>query len=211
MLRRVFPNFSNRTTPSFSSFSRLLSSSHSSSKNVAGPFVVPAVVDSDDEETLNPPPSSAVLSQQVIPRLLLPRVVVYDGVCHLCHRGVKWVINADRDKKIKFCCVQSKAAEPYLTACGLERKDVLRRLLFVEGLGSYSQGSTAALRVLSYLPPPYSALSILLVVPTPIRDSVYDYIANNRYKWLGKAESCLVLREKELLERFIDWEELSRK
>lgn len=121
------------------------------------------------------------------------------------------MINADKDKKIKFCCVQSKAAEPYLTACGLEKKDVFRRLLFVEGLGSYSQGSTAALRVLSYLPPPYSALSLLLVVPTPIRDSVYDHIAKHRYKWFGRAEACLVLREKELLERFIDWDELSRK
>ncbi|KAG5087645.1 hypothetical protein GLYMA_01G026900v4 [Glycine max] len=27
---------------------------------------------------------------------------------------------ADKDRKIKFCCVQSDAAEPYLRACGLE-------------------------------------------------------------------------------------------
>ncbi|XP_027362806.1 uncharacterized protein LOC113870415 [Abrus precatorius] len=143
-----------------------------------------------------------------IPTLLQPRVVIYDGVCRLCHRGVKWVIRADKDRKIKFCCVQSNTAGPYLRACGLEQEDVLRRFLFVEGLNVYSQGSTAALRVLSYLPLPYSALSSLWVIPTPLRDAVYDYVAKQRYEWFGKAEECLVLKEKELLERFIDRDEI---
>lgn len=66
----------------------------------------------------------------------------------------------------------------------------------------------AALKVLSYLPLPYSALSMLMVVPTPLRDAVYDYIAKRRYDWFGKAEDCLVMKEKELLERFIDREEM---
>lgn len=56
--------------------------------------------------------------------------------------GVKWVIKADKFKKIKFCCLQSWAAEPYLRLCGLDRKDVLRRFLFVEGPGLYHQAST---------------------------------------------------------------------
>lgn len=68
--------------------------------------------------------------------------------------------------------------------------------------------SAAALRVLSYLPLPYSALSSLWVIPTPMRDAVYDYVARQRYEWFGKAEECLVLQEKELLERFIDREEM---
>ncbi|TKY69904.1 YuxK protein [Spatholobus suberectus] len=151
--------------------------------------------------------SSSVL-KGVTPSLLQPRVLLYDAVSHLCHRGVKWVIRADKDRKIKFCCVQSDAAEPYLKACGLEREDVLRRILFVEGLNVYSQGSTAALQVLSYLPLPYSALSSLWVIPTPLRDAVYDYVAKRRYDWFGKAKDYLVLQEKELLERFIDREEV---
>ncbi|KAL1317280.1 hypothetical protein AAHE18_15G123000 [Arachis hypogaea] len=166
------------------------------------------VLSPGDDVTRSRGSSSSIVEPPVTPTLLQPRVVVYDGVCHLCHGGVKWVIRADKDKKIKFCCVQSEAAEPYLRACGLEREDVLRRFLFVEGLNAYSQGSTAALRVLSYLPLPYSALSTLWVIPTPIRDAVYDYVAKKRYEWFGKAEDCLVLQEKELLERFIDREEM---
>lgn len=69
----------------------------------------------------------------------------------------------------------------------------------------------AALKVLSYLPLPYSALSTLLIVPTPLRDAVYDYVAKRRYDWFGKADDCIVLKEKELLERFIDRDEMMDK
>lgn len=55
--------------------------------------------------------------------------------------GVKRIIRADKDKKIKFCCLQSKAAEPYMEFCGVEREDVLRRFVFVESPNSYHQGS----------------------------------------------------------------------
>lgn len=61
---------------------------------------------------------------------------------------------------------------------------------------------------MSYLPLPYSALSTLLIVPRPLRDAVYDYVAKRRYDWFGKEEDCLVLQEQEMLERFIDREEL---
>ncbi|XP_060214380.1 uncharacterized protein LOC132641408 [Lycium barbarum] len=164
---------------------------------------------------LNAAPVNVLLGEQLgakaessAPNLLQPGVIVYDGVCHLCHNGVKWVIKADRDRKIKFCCLQSKAAEPYMDVCDLDRDDVRRRFLFIEGPGLYHQGSTAALRVLAHLPLPYSALSALMIVPKPLRDAVYDHVAKKRYKWFGKSDECLVLREQDLFDRFIDREEL---
>ncbi|XP_031252456.1 uncharacterized protein LOC116110368 [Pistacia vera] len=153
-------------------------------------------------------PGSSTVKPLTDPTLLQPRVVIYDGVCHLCHGGVKWVIGVDKYRKIKFCCLQSKTAEPYLALCGLDREDVRRRFVFVEGLGLYHQASTAALKVLSYLPLPYTALSAFLIIPRPLRDAVYDYVAKRRYNWFGKSEDCLVLQEKELLERFIDRDEM---
>nr|XP_043626298.1 uncharacterized protein YuxK [Erigeron canadensis] len=168
-----------------------------------------AIDDDDDLDDEFAPVTGAKLG--AAPTLLQPRVVIFDGVCHLCHRGVKFVIKADKDKKIKFCCLQSKAAEPYMRICGADREDVLRRFLFIEGPYEYHQGSTAALKVLSYLPFPYSALSTLMIVPAPIRDAIYDYIAKRRYDWFGKDTNCLVLKEKELLERFVDRDEMVRK
>ncbi|XP_010695873.2 uncharacterized protein LOC104908453 [Beta vulgaris subsp. vulgaris] len=164
----------------------------------------------DDDEELNlnlnlaRTPSVAVTK----PSLLQPRVVVFDGVCRLCHTGVKWIIKADKYEKIKFCCLQSKTAEPYMELCGVKREDMLRnhRFIFIEGLAQYHQASTAALKVLSYLPFPYSALTSLSVIPTPLRDAIYDYIAKQRD--CEKEHKCLVLKEVEMLQRFIDREEL---
>ncbi|KAL5223534.1 hypothetical protein ABZP36_010173 [Zizania latifolia] len=152
--------------------------------------------------------SAAAAIAATAPTVLQPRVLIYDGVCRLCHRGVKWVIKADKHAKIRFCCLQSKAAEPYLRLVGMDREDVLRRVLFIEGPEAYYESSTAVLKVASYLPLPYSTLSSLLIIPVPLRDAVYDYIAKNRYDWFGKDDECLVTKDKELLDRFIDREEM---
>ncbi|RDT44710.1 DUF393 domain-containing protein, partial [Enterobacter roggenkampii] len=34
--------------------------------------------------------------------------------------------------------------------------------------------------------------TIFKLIPTGIRNQLYDYVAKNRYKWYGKKESCLV-------------------
>ncbi|KAG8094307.1 hypothetical protein GUJ93_ZPchr0012g19985 [Zizania palustris] len=161
-----------------------------------------------EESQPRPGPSSAAAFAATAPTVLQPRVLIYDGVCRLCHRGVKWVIKADKHAKIRFCCLQSKAAETYLRLVGMDREDVLRRVLFIEGPEAYYEGFTAVLKVASYLPLPYSTLSSLLIIPVPLRDAIYDYIANNRYDWFGKDDECLITKDKELLDRFIDRDEM---
>ncbi|CAM8885767.1 unnamed protein product [Rhodiola kirilowii] len=194
---------------SFPAFCRAFGSSFSTSKQVGVTPSAAADVVVDDRDSYVAYAETLALPAAVeLPNVLQPRVVIFDGVCNLCHTGVKWVIKADKHKKIKFCCLQSRAAEPYVELCGVERTDVLRRFLFVEGLDMYHQGSTAALRVMSYLPLPYSALATLSVVPVPLRDAVYDYVAKRRYKWFGKGDKCLVMDDKEMLERFIDRDEI---
>lgn len=39
---------------------------------------------------------------------------------------------------------------------------------------------------------PWPLAQAFLIVPRPLRDSVYDCVASNRYKWFGKTESCQV-------------------
>lgn len=83
------------------------------------------------------------VSFNFIVQLLICRLVFCITILYNCTlTRAKWVIRADKDRKIKFCCVQSDAAEPYLRACGLEWEDVLLCILFIEGLNVYSQGST---------------------------------------------------------------------
>jgi predicted DCC family thiol-disulfide oxidoreductase YuxK len=59
----------------------------------------------------------------------------------------------------------------------------------IEG-SRYLIKSNVAIRVLQQLPGWWSLLSILTIIPEPIRDWCYDLIARNRYKWFGEANHC---------------------
>lgn len=74
---------------------------------------------------------------------------------------MKWIINVDKDRKISFCCLQSRTAEAYLRLCGLTREDVYKRFLFVEGPDSYHQGSTGIFAILDHVPALYLFIQIL--------------------------------------------------
>ena len=39
---------------------------------------------------------------------------------------------------------------------------------------------------------PTSLMTVFFIVPTFIRNWVYDYVAKNRYKWYGKKEACMI-------------------
>ncbi|MFP2913703.1 thiol-disulfide oxidoreductase DCC family protein, partial [Pyxidicoccus sp. 3LFB2] len=56
--------------------------------------------------------------------------------------------------------------------------------------GRIYERSSAALRIAKKLPGAWKLFYAFVVVPTPIRDVVYRFIARNRYRWFGKAEAC---------------------
>jgi predicted DCC family thiol-disulfide oxidoreductase YuxK len=52
--------------------------------------------------------------------------------------------------------------------------------------------SSAALQLIQHLPWYWQWARLLWVVPRPIRDGVYNWIARNRYKWFGKKDACMI-------------------
>ena len=52
--------------------------------------------------------------------------------------------------------------------------------------------SSAALRVATKLGGAWPLLAVFLVVPRPLRDLVYRWVARNRYRWFGKKDACYV-------------------
>lgn len=39
---------------------------------------------------------------------------------------------------------------------------------------------------------PWRLLRVLWIVPRPLRDALYSFIARNRYRFFGKRQACLV-------------------
>ena len=127
-------------------------------------------------------------------------MLLFDGVCNLCNAAVNWVIDHDEAGRVRLGALQSEAGELLLTQLGLQ-SDYLESLVLVENGQAYVK-SDAALRLAGHLKAPWSYGKALLAIPRPIRDAVYDVIANNRYQWFGKRDSCR-MPTPELRARFI--------
>ena len=130
-------------------------------------------------------------------------VILFDGVCNLCTASVRFVIGRDRRRRFRFASLQSAAAERLLG-----QRDNLESMVLVQDGRTYRK-STAALRIARRLDGLWPLLSVLLVIPRPLRDAVYDWIGARRYRWFGRREVCWAPRP-ELAERFLDRDQFIR-
>ena len=62
--------------------------------------------------------------------------------------------------------------------------------------------SEAVLRVVECLGGGWRLARPLRLVPQALRDTVYDFVAKNRYRWFGKRETCRLPSDAER-ERFL--------
>jgi predicted DCC family thiol-disulfide oxidoreductase YuxK len=123
-------------------------------------------------------------------------IILFDGVCNLCTGSVRFVIERDSRKQFRFASLQSPVAERLLG-----QHDALESMVLIAGGKTYRK-STAALLVARRLDGLWPLLSVLLVVPRPLRDAAYDWIGRRRYRMFGKREACWVPRP-ELADRFL--------
>jgi predicted DCC family thiol-disulfide oxidoreductase YuxK len=134
------------------------------------------------------------------PELPTP-LVLYDGLCNLCVGTVWSVIARDARQRVRFASMQSPVGRQLLARFGLPGDD-LKTFVLVEA-GRHFTRSTAALRTARYLDGAWPWLYALIVVPRPIRDAVYDWVARNRYRWFGRRDACRP-PDPRFRDRFID-------
>ncbi|WP_379132457.1 thiol-disulfide oxidoreductase DCC family protein [Paenibacillus sp. sgz500958] len=129
-------------------------------------------------------------------------VVFIDGVCHLCQGLVRFIIPRDPKARFMFVSLQDEKAQGLLKAGNLmEHSEHLNTVILLEH-GKYYTESTAVLRIARRLRFPWPAAYTFILIPPQIRNSVYRYIARNRYRWFGRDEQCLLPTE-ELRRRFL--------
>ena len=121
-------------------------------------------------------------------------IVLFDGVCNLCAGAVRFIIRRDRRARFRFAALQSEAARRILAATGVETRgpgEPPRSLVLFAG-GKVYRGSTAALLILAGLGRAWPFVATLLVIPAPLRNVVYRFVARNRYRWFGRKSVCEV-------------------
>lgn len=115
-------------------------------------------------------------------------IILFDGVCNLCNGAVQFIIERDKKQQFRFASLQSDIGKQYQTKAGLST-DSIDTILLVEN-GKIYQKSSAALRIARRLDGLWFVLFGFIIIPTFIRNGVYDWIARNRYRWFGKQDSC---------------------
>ena len=117
------------------------------------------------------------------------RVVLFDGECVLCNAGAKALIHADPNALFKLGTTQSSEGMRVLAWHGLSTS-APDSFVLSEGSHLYLR-STAYVRILWRLGLPYKFVAaILWVIPRPLRDMAYDWVARNRFRMFGKQSSC---------------------
>jgi predicted DCC family thiol-disulfide oxidoreductase YuxK len=134
-------------------------------------------------------------------------VLLYDGVCGLCNRLVRFVLKRDPGGRFRFASLQSGFAANILIRHGAQVSglDTVYVLLCDQRLGEKLLArSDAAVAVLLQLGGVWRVLgTVLRIFPKGLRDGGYGWIARNRYRIFGKHDSCPLVEQK-YRSRFLD-------
>jgi len=116
-------------------------------------------------------------------------VILYDGVCVFCSRWIRFVAMRDIERRFRFTAIQSPYGARLAQAFGIDPNDPDTNAVVHGGIAWFK--SDGALTVLSNLPG-WGWTRVLLWLPKPVRDPVYNLVARNRYRIFGKYEECFV-------------------
>ncbi len=132
-------------------------------------------------------------------------IVLYDGDCGMCDRTVQLLLTRDRAGVLSYAPLQGATAAAVRERLGIP--DDLDSLLFIRDAGDANERllirSSGVLAILDVLGGIWRLVSWLRVVPRPLRDALYAFIAKRRTVWFGRLDSCRV-PEPDVRARFLD-------
>jgi predicted DCC family thiol-disulfide oxidoreductase YuxK len=129
-------------------------------------------------------------------------VILFDGKCNLCNGAVKFILDHERGSELHFAAIQSDGGAAAIEAAvdpatahalreGADGSGDPDSVVVIED-GRVFTHSTGALRVARHLRFPWRLAFVFILVPRPLRDVGYRWIARNRYRWFGKRDECRV-------------------
>lgn len=116
-------------------------------------------------------------------------LIIFDGSCVLCSRGVAWMAARDAGGASQFAAIQNDLPRALYRHYGLDA-DAFDTFMVLVGGQPYTKwrGVLAAAKT---MPQPYRVLGYLgAVVPRVAGDAFYDWIQRNRFSWFGARETC---------------------
>ncbi len=129
------------------------------------------------------------------------KIILFDGVCNFCNSSVLRIITHDKKNVFLFTSLQSESGKQITAHFKIDTTKI-DSIILVESETEYAIKSTAALKILKQFNGFYKLFQICWIIPPFIRNSMYNYIAKNRYAWFGKKDNCMIPNE-EIKSKFI--------
>lgn len=118
-------------------------------------------------------------------------ILYFDGMCGFCNGTVNFLLDRDRQGKLRYAPLQGETAKQRLPP--EYTKNLNSIVLAVDGRNY--QKTSATIRILWLLGGVWSVLGTALwLIPKPIRDLGYSVVARNRYRFAGRLEACRMPR-----------------
>ena len=115
-------------------------------------------------------------------------IIVFDGYCALCSGWAKFVLCHDRRGRYRLLCAQSPLGRALYVHYGLDPDDYETNILIEDGLAWFK--SAGSIGMAEGLGLPWSLAAAFRVLPCPLRDRLYAFIARNRLRFFGRRATC---------------------
>jgi predicted DCC family thiol-disulfide oxidoreductase YuxK len=119
-------------------------------------------------------------------------IIVFDTDCVLCSGMVAFVLARESAPVLRFAGAWSDEGLALAARHGLTRRDLNDTFAVIDGPRALLR-SDAGMAVLRHLRAPWRWLTVLTLVPRPLRDAVYGFVARRRYRWFGQRQDCIVV------------------
>ena len=119
------------------------------------------------------------------------KIILFDGVCNLCDNAIQYVIKHDKKDVFRFVPLQSDLGKEILNYLKIDTSKMDSIILYEPGI-AYFYKSDAALEIVKDLNGLLKWSIIFKIIPSGLRNPIYDYVARNRYKWYGKKDACMI-------------------
>jgi predicted DCC family thiol-disulfide oxidoreductase YuxK len=129
-------------------------------------------------------------------------MLFYDGHCGLCHRAVRFVLRHDRSgNAFRFAPLQGLTFQARVSVN--QRSGLPDSIVVLTKEGLLLVRSNAFLYILRRLGGGWKMFGgVLAVIPRPVRDAVYDFIARIRYRVFGTRQDWCPVVPPDLRARF---------
>lgn len=127
-------------------------------------------------------------------------IILFDGICNFCNATINFIIDKDTKGIFRFASLQSDIGKKLLNDRNIPI-ETLETIYLITDTNVYKK-SDAIIQITKSLKWVWPFSYILKLLPKLIRDSLYNFVAKNRYFIFGKNNKCPLV-PKDIQARFL--------